>query len=127
MAQYIDKDALVAEIEKWRDGITKGIFSIPLTGSDRASATFEYEILGKIKDFLDTLEVKEVDNVWHEVDNVNLPQPDKNKIYCVLSKNKYLLARVINHPHDELLQWSCTEFPFHCYDMCEGDKYMQIG
>jgi hypothetical protein len=61
MAHYIDKDALVAEIERRRDRITKGIFSIPLTGSDRASATFEYEILGKIKDFINTLEVKEVD------------------------------------------------------------------
>ena len=64
---------------------------------------------------------------WKVVDNINLPQPDKNKIYCVLSKNKYLLARVINHPQDDdLLKWKCTEFPFHRYDMCEGDKYMQI-
>lgn len=61
MAQYINKSALVAEIDSWRDGIKKGIFSIPLTGSDRAYATFEYEILGKVKDLLDTLEVKEVD------------------------------------------------------------------
>lgn len=74
---------------------------------------------------INTLEVKEV-GVWKTVDNINLPQADKNKIYCVLSKGKYLLAKVINHPHDELLQWCCTEFPFHCYDMCEGDKYMQI-
>ena len=59
--QYIPKSALVAEIEKWQDRITKGIFSIPLTGRDRANATFEYEILGKVKDFLDTLDVKEVD------------------------------------------------------------------
>ena len=68
MAQLIDKDALVAEIERRRDGIRKGIFSIPLTGSDRAYATFEYEILGKIKDFLDTIEVKDVDleKYYHE-------------------------------------------------------------
>lgn len=59
--KLIDKDAVVAKIEKWRDGIKKGIFSIPLTGSDRAYATFEYEMLGKVKDFLDTPEVKEVD------------------------------------------------------------------
>lgn len=59
--KLINKDALVAEIDSWRDGIKKGIFSIPLTGSDRAYATFEYEILGKVKDLLDTLEVKEVD------------------------------------------------------------------
>ena len=61
MEQYINKAALVAEIEDWRDKIKKGIFSIPLTGSDRAYATFEYEILGKVRDFLDTLETKEVD------------------------------------------------------------------
>lgn len=56
--KLIDKDTIVAEIDNWRDGIKKGIFSIPLTGSDRAYATFEYEILGKIKDFLNTLKVK---------------------------------------------------------------------
>ena len=59
--KLIDTDALVAEIERRRDEIRKGIFSIPLTGSDRAYATFEYKILEKIKDFIDTLEVKEVD------------------------------------------------------------------
>ena len=61
MKQYIDKSAVVAEIDDWRDKIKKGIFSIPLTGSDKAYATFEYEILGKVRDLLDTLEVKEVD------------------------------------------------------------------
>lgn len=60
MKAYIDKSALVAEIEDWRDKIKKGIFSIPLTGSDKAYATFEYEILGKVRDFLDILEVKDV-------------------------------------------------------------------
>ena len=60
MTQYIDKSTLVAEIERWRDGIKKGIFSIPLTGRDKVFATFEYEILGKVKDILDTIEMKEV-------------------------------------------------------------------
>ena len=32
-----------------------------LHGHQRADATFEYEILGVVRDFLDTLEVKEVD------------------------------------------------------------------
>ena len=63
MKQLIDKSALVAEIEEWRDRIKKGIFSIPLTGSDRADATFEYEILGKVRDFLCTLDTKEMDLV----------------------------------------------------------------
>lgn len=60
MEQYIKKSNIIAELEDWRDKIKKGIFSIPLSGSDRAYATFEYEILGKIKDLLDTLEVKEI-------------------------------------------------------------------
>ena len=64
---------------------------------------------------------------WKVVDNTNLPQGDRTKIYCVFTKQRYILATVINRPQDEdLLQWKCTEFPHHLYDMCEGDKYMQI-
>lgn len=64
---------------------------------------------------------------WKVVDNINPPQADRNKIYCVFTKDRHILATVINHPKDEeLLQWKCTEFPYHRYDMCEGDKYMQI-
>lgn len=59
MIQYINKSALVAEIDSWRDKIIKSISDIPLTGRDRADATFEYEILGEVKDFLDFFEVKE--------------------------------------------------------------------
>lgn len=58
--KLINKDALIAEIESWRDNIIRGISDIPLTGRDRADATFEYEILGKLKDSLDFFEVKEV-------------------------------------------------------------------
>ena len=61
MTQYIDKSAVVAEIEDWRDKIKKGIFSIPLSGKERAYATHEYEVLGKVISFLDTFEVKEID------------------------------------------------------------------
>ena len=60
MRRYIDKDILVAKIDRWRDEIKKGIFSIPLISRDKAYATFEYEILEKVKDYLDTMEVKEV-------------------------------------------------------------------
>ena len=115
MGQLIDKALLVAEINQ-------RIIDAPINyiGHQRVWA------YNDVKDIINTLEVKEV-GVWKTVDNINLPQADRNKLYCVLSKNKYLLARVINHPHDELLQWRCTEFPFNRYDMCEGDKYMQIG
>ncbi len=64
---------------------------------------------------------------WKEVDNQNYPTPDKEKIYVVYTKEHYHLARVINHPNDEdLYQWMCTEFPNHRYDMCEGDRYIEI-
>ena len=64
---------------------------------------------------------------WKEVDNQNYPTPDKKKIYVVYTKEHYHLARVINHPNDEdLYQWMCTEFPNYRYDMCEGDKYIEI-
>jgi len=124
--KLIDKDALVAEIERLRR----------VRPSDSLQPTEENKLdwlAGKafctasLKVFLDTLEVKEV-GVWKTVDNINTPQADRNKIYCVFTKDRYILATVINHPkEDELLQWKCTEFPFHRYDMCEGDKYMQIA
>ena len=64
---------------------------------------------------------------WKEVDNQNYPTPDKEKIYVVYTKEHYHLARVINHPQDDdLYQWMCIEFPNYRYDMCEGDKYIEI-
>ena len=59
MPQYIDKDTLVAEIDDWRHNIITGIAT--LHGRQRVDAAFEHEILGIVRDFIDTLEVKEVD------------------------------------------------------------------
>lgn len=77
MAQYINKASVVAEIDDWRDRIKKGIFTIPLEGCQRADATFEYEILGKVRGFLDNFGIKEVD-LEDEVDNI-LESYDWNK------------------------------------------------
>lgn len=87
--QYISKSALVAEIEKWRDRITKGIFSIPLTGHDRACATFEYEILGNVKDFLDTFKTKDVDleHLEQEVEDFCYEYDDKKEKWYELCPN----------------------------------------
>lgn len=65
---------------------------------------------------------------WKEITCDNHPESyTKNQIYCVYTREHYLLATVVNDPHDEdLLQWRCTEFPFRRYDMCEGDKYIEI-
>lgn len=61
--ELIDKSALVAGIDNWRDEIIKSISDIPLTGRDRADATFEYEILGEVKDLLDFFVVKETTTI----------------------------------------------------------------
>lgn len=65
--KLIDKDAIVAEIDDWRDMIKKYILTIPLSGRERADATLEYGILGKVRDFLDIFKVKEFD-LMKEVD-----------------------------------------------------------
>ena len=159
MAHLIDKDALVAKIER------RMKYNHERAYLDRSPSMAGRESEDKdILSLLDTLEVKDVDlkeeverfakecgyksaatidfqfakhffeiglqaqqNNWKVVDNTNLPQGDRTKIYCVFTKQRYILAKVISHPQDEdLLQWKCTEFPHHCYDMCEGDKYMPI-
>ncbi len=61
MAQYIQIDALVAEIERRKEQIFIGIVEIPLTGRQKADATLEREVLGKVLNIINTIEVKEVD------------------------------------------------------------------
>ena len=58
MAHYIDKDALVAEIERR--------YETNIIGAHNAFRNGKIEALREVKDFIDTLEVKEVDNVWHD-------------------------------------------------------------
>ena len=85
------------------------------------------EMINFAKHFFE-LGLKAQHDNWNVVDTINLPQADRNKIYCIFTKDRYILATVINNPKDEeLLQWKCTEFPHHRYDMCEGDKYMVIN
>lgn len=151
--KLIDKDALVAEIKKLKGKISDGSsycngwqhalrmlqLSLYTLEVKEVGLDFEqelYKAFGQVKDFtlgmriakhFFKLGLKAQHDNWKVVDNTNLPQRDRTKIYCVFTKQQYILATVINHPQDEdLLQWKCTEFPFHRYDMCEGDKYMQI-
>lgn len=83
MAQYLNKADVMAKINDWRDNIFKGILSIPLDGRDKADATLEYEVLGKVRDFLDTIEVKELDEWMKYGPHTNYPLctiPDAIKI-----------------------------------------------
>ena len=128
MEKYIPLDSVLAEIENIIADENESIksFEHSKNVSEVQRSNARIGVLTHLRSLLDTIKAKEV-GVWKTVDNINYPQADKNKIYCVFTKNRHILATVINHPKDEeLLQWKCTEFPFHRYDMCEGDKYMQI-
>ena len=61
MAKYIDKDAVVAEIEKVISGLRRNCNPNPLGNMQECMAAAEIEALNLIKDSLDTFEVKEVD------------------------------------------------------------------
>lgn len=61
LMKLIDKDAALAVIDKRINQIATGITEIPLTGREKADATLEREVLGKVRSLIDTLEVKGVD------------------------------------------------------------------
>ena len=65
MVHYIDKDALVAEIKRRRESNTKEKFFGRLVEDNY------------FLDFLNTLEVKEVDNVWHDASETPKGAGDK--------------------------------------------------
>lgn len=64
MAQYIDKDALVAEIEERRDNLISLSESCPANTAAKSGFYAQAQTLEGIKNFIDTLEAKEV-NTWH--------------------------------------------------------------
>lgn len=88
MEQYIPKTVIVEKIDDWLDKIIKGIATIPLRGRQRADATLEYEILEKVRNFIDTIEVKEVD-LDEEVDkwyNYKASKEFENVLYKDIEK-----------------------------------------
>lgn len=61
MTQYIDKSALVAEIEKRRDSLISLSESCPANTAAKSGFYAQAQTLEGIKNFIDALEVKEVD------------------------------------------------------------------
>lgn len=61
MEQYIKKAAIVAEIEKLISGLRRNCNPNPLGNMQECLAAAQIEAINLIKDFLDTMEVKEVD------------------------------------------------------------------
>ena len=64
MTQYIDKSALVAEIEKRRDAALARQHNLKAIGQETVLNEMIANELNRIISFLDHLEVKEVDT-WH--------------------------------------------------------------
>lgn len=61
MKQYIDKSALVAEIEERRDSLISLSESCPANTAAKSGFYAQAQTLEGIKNFIDHLEVKEVD------------------------------------------------------------------
>ena len=67
MAKYIDKAAVVAEIEKWIEFFTNKKNEEGISQINKVSFVGRITELQGIKDFIDTLEVKEVNLVeWFD-------------------------------------------------------------
>lgn len=71
MKQYIDKDAAVAEIERRIKVLNEKLIKHPISSPTLEKLIEENK---KVLSLLDTLEVKEVDNIWHSIDDI----PDYN-------------------------------------------------
>ena len=73
MEQFINKSALVAEIEskikEWRLGSS-------------SEAKFRIEVYKELSEWLDTLEVKENNNVWHDA-RKTIPEDGSEQIICI--------------------------------------------
>lgn len=90
MAQYIPKDALVAEIEKVISGLRRNCNPNPLGNMQECLAAAEIEALNLIKDSINTLEVKEVSNIWHTISDNDVDLPKVGDIICFITNGKVI-------------------------------------
>ena len=77
MAQYIDKDRVVAEIKNRRDSFYSLSKSCEKGTPAKAGFYAQAQTLEGILSFLDTLEVKEWDNIWHDASETPKGAGDK--------------------------------------------------
>ena len=84
MAQYIDKDALVVEIERLENKLYYEPENFKDVGAKMA--------LDSLKSSLDTLEVKEAEkNIWKPADGNDMPEIDR-EVIALLSDGKVVFA-----------------------------------
>ena len=79
MAKYIDKSAVVAEIER-RQKIHFNDYHI--NGNNSPADYGACNALTQILAFIDTLEVKEINNVWHDTRRT-IPEDGSEQIICI--------------------------------------------
>jgi hypothetical protein len=77
MKQYIDKDAVVAEIDRLQEATMD-------KNQNFLSSYHEgiFDGLSMLENFLDTLEVKEINNVWHDTRRT-IPEDGSEQIICI--------------------------------------------
>ena len=81
MAQYIDKSAVVAEIRNKVDSYKGGgIISIGVLKQHCED----------FLDFLDTLEVKEMSNIWHTISDRDADLPKAGDIICFVKNGRVI-------------------------------------
>ena len=78
MEQYISKDALVAEIRKYKNN-AEAYLKYHHNHNDKLVHSFEQEklVMCELLSFLNTLEVKEVGNIWHDASETPKGAGDK--------------------------------------------------
>ena len=78
MKQYISKDALVAEIEERRDSLISLSESCPANTAAKSGFYAQAQTLEGIKNFINTLEVKEIEEPIKDLEEEIDKELDEN-------------------------------------------------
>lgn len=81
MPKYIDKDKVVAEIERRIAAYRKNFDKVDINIA-RILTDGKIEILKDILSFLDTFEAKEVSSIWNNA-RKTIPEDSSNQIICI--------------------------------------------
>lgn len=98
MTQYISKDAIVAEIERLKS-IQLSIFSKGETDESCYKALSCISVYNEVLSFLNTLEMKEINNVWHDASD--FPKAEAGRSILFIEDNGY--TRLLKSPSAERL------------------------
>ena len=104
MKEYIDKSALVAEIEKRKQELHPTDTHKMQVGEkiDR-DVLMWLNALTWVKNLIDTLEVKEIDNVWHDTRRT-IPKDGSEQIICI--KEDGLAVSTVGKIVNRTIKWA---------------------